>query len=535
MTVLVFSENQDLLYSFLTGSVKSKLSEHGIVRNSCGGCNDVTEDVLVQIFSPALLTIQYLAHAGEVLENIETEDGVGLVFNYISDYIILGITEGEQTLEEVKWYLNFVIFIMKSIAGPWFDQLKNHKTKKCVDSLLQSYACDQDLTSVFKCIQIKPIKLEEKEKLKKLTNKFLCFLSHSKLFKKMDIKISLLLFDIKTYDLLENENNYPELMFSKSLFFIQFYLKSRMKHTEIDEDGALKNIEVLSEPDEFEQIFLNIGSFRFWPVLILMKRCSEKHVIVPVVHMQDKTLEILWKMGKLCQPHYTLNTECLEELKKMGKELKDESKTLGNEILHHVHELGKLKQESELLKMKKRQFFKMCTGIFSQLTERLKESLINENLTSSIIKHAELYFLKTSVKYNLEQDMFWNMKQRNILLCNLLVYDSYTRKSLFYKFPTNTKFPMQNFKNIQKCIDANFEKMSFSEHYNNHCVYFLKFLVDDTGKVQEKSKNQTDNFSEIQTICIFDKTYQSEFHIDFGCLTLSLVNLYSTYAHQLFK
>ena len=96
---------------------------------------------------------------------------------------------------------------------------------------------------------------------------------------------------------------------------------------------------------------------------------------------------------------------------------------------------------------------------------------------------------------------------------------------------------MLKFNDIKMCIDANIEKMSFTEQFNNHCVYFLKFLVDDAGKVQEfgKTKIQTHNLSEIQTICVFDKTYESDFRIDFGCLTLSLVNLYSTYAYELFK
>jgi hypothetical protein len=168
----------------------------------------------------------------------------------------------------------------------------------------------------------------------------------------------------------------------------------------------LKNIRTLSEPEEYEQIFLNTGNFKFSPAIILMKRSSERHIIVPVLHLLDNYLEILLKIAKLCQPHYIMNKDCLEELKKMGKAFKNQSKgeSLGNKILNHVNELGKLKQESELVKMKKRQLFKMCKMIFNEITKSLKDSALEENFTSSIINCAEIFFLKNSVVNDLETD-----------------------------------------------------------------------------------------------------------------------------------
>ena len=219
-SVLVWAENTDLLYNFLTTKVRRELSEHRVAAGQ-----DISEEVLVQIFSPLLLAIQYLEQEGEVLDNIETEGGMTISFKYYHSYIILAISDPEESQSEVNDHLNFVIFMIKSLVGTCFHQIKNHNTRKVLDNLLNySVVSDRDLTNIMKCILIKPIKFEEQEKLKRSIIHFIDLLHHSKLQK--DSKFSLLLFDIETLELLNLGHNFPEKMSSRNLFFIQFYLKS---------------------------------------------------------------------------------------------------------------------------------------------------------------------------------------------------------------------------------------------------------------------------------------------------------------------
>ena len=532
VSVLVWSEETDLLFSFLTTKVRRELSEH---RVAAGG--DISEEVLVQIFSPLLLAMQYLEQEGEVLDNIETEGGMTIAIKYYHNYIILAIFDPEESQSEVNDHLNFVMFMIKSVAGTFFHQLKNHKTRKVLDNLFYySLYSDRDLTNIMKCILIKPIMIEEQEKLKSSLYHFIDLLHNSKLQKGSNF--SLLLFDIETLELLNLESNFPERISSRNLFFIQFYLKSRLKHIEIDEDGALMNILHHGEPGDSEIIFLDSGSFHLMPVMLLIQRCAARHVIVLLIQLQDRFLEILQKMIKLCQPHFAMNEACHKELEMMGKKLQKEitEKTVRKEIMLQIKDFGREEQGSELMKIKKKQFIRKCQQMFIEQTTKLKDSITAKCVPHSILKQAELFFLKSFVVYHLERDVFKKIREIALPVCNILVYDSCTHKSLHYKFPTKNKFALEKFKDLMLCIEENIDKMSFSKEYSTHSVYFLKFFVDDLGNFQELVTAKKSNLSEIRTICVLDKTnVGANSSLDFGCLTLLLVNLYSSYAHRLLQ
>lgn len=139
MSLLIFTEQHQLVYQLLTASITATIRELCGLSKPGGKLED---DLLCTVFSPLLLTASLLHDTGDSLELTEQN---GLLTRYLRVHglriFILWSTEGKEldakTIEDLSGLSELLVRLLRSLAGPDLTNMRRVQIKnkvKCIQT-----------------------------------------------------------------------------------------------------------------------------------------------------------------------------------------------------------------------------------------------------------------------------------------------------------------------------------------------------------------------------------------------------------------
>ncbi|XP_062698219.1 BLOC-3 complex member HPS1 [Aedes albopictus] len=142
--VLLFDQNNDLIYQNFNDAMRAKMTRHAI---DLGLMEDVKRDprkdldnnVLIQIFSPLVASQRIMmCQFDNAYTSVQMENNLNLVFDEFLGYLFLQISTKE--VDQVRRELGVCICLLKHICGPNIYIIKNDTRKsELLTSLISTY------------------------------------------------------------------------------------------------------------------------------------------------------------------------------------------------------------------------------------------------------------------------------------------------------------------------------------------------------------------------------------------------------------
>ncbi|XP_035228315.1 Hermansky-Pudlak syndrome 1 protein homolog isoform X2 [Stegodyphus dumicola] len=150
--IIMFDNLNDLTFfdvdEELSQHVQYLASKDGLLEFSSFKNSDgiVDKNVIMQLFSPLIASYKVMqAQFGNKYKYIESEDGVLLVFDEISNYIVISICDNEEKLEEIQQELSLFLILVQMFFGPSLHMIKNDLSE-CSGKITKSELIAQTLT-----------------------------------------------------------------------------------------------------------------------------------------------------------------------------------------------------------------------------------------------------------------------------------------------------------------------------------------------------------------------------------------------------
>ncbi|XP_065092961.1 BLOC-3 complex member HPS1 [Ochlerotatus camptorhynchus] len=142
--VLIFDQNNDLIYQNFNDAMRAKMCKHaidlGLMENEKRDPRkDLDNNVLIQIFSPLVASQRIMmCQFDNAYTSVQMESNLNLVFDEFLGYLFIQISTKE--VDHIKRELGVCICLLKHICGPNIYIIKNNiKKSQLLSSLISTY------------------------------------------------------------------------------------------------------------------------------------------------------------------------------------------------------------------------------------------------------------------------------------------------------------------------------------------------------------------------------------------------------------